>query len=135
MPSHSFPFFIDKAVNYGYNTINDRAVNNSIFLIQAGVNLLFGNISEQGVFLKMKINLKDKNTKEILMFSLLPFGTSTLYTLIGTALNMYFTDVLGLSLAMTSIVLSATKIWDAINDPLMGMIVDKTHTKNGKCRP
>ena len=58
----------------------------------------------------MKINLKDKNTKEILMFSLLPFGTSTLYTLIGTALNMYFTDVLGLSLAMTSIVLSATKI-------------------------
>ena len=73
----------------------------------------------------MKINLKDKNTKEILMFSLLPFGTSTLYTLIGTALNMYFTDVLGLSLAMTSIVLSATKIWDAINDPLMGMIVDK----------
>ena len=83
----------------------------------------------------MKINLKDKNTKEILMFSLLPFGTSTLYTLIGTALNMYFTDVLGLSLAMTSIVLSATKIWDAINDPLMGMIVDKTHTKKGKCRP
>ena len=67
----------------------------------------------------MKINLKDKNTKEILMFSLLPFGTSTLYTLIGTALNMYFTDVLGLSLAMTSIVLSATKIWDAINDPLI----------------
>ena len=80
---------------------------------------MFGNIKKQGVFLKMKINLKDKNTKEILMFSLLPFGTSTLYTLIGTALNMYFTDVLGLSLAMTSIVLSATKIWDAINDPLI----------------
>lgn len=49
--------------------------------------------------------------------------------------NLYFTDVLELSLAMTSIVLSATKIWDAINDPLMGMIVDKTHTKMGKCRP
>lgn len=83
----------------------------------------------------MKISLKDKTTKEIIMFSLLPFGTSTLYTLIGTALNMYFTDVLGLSLAMTSIVLSATKVWDAINDPIMGMIVDKTHTKWGKCRP
>lgn len=82
-----------------------------------------------------KINLKDATTREIIMFSLLPFGTSTLYTLIGTALNMYFTDVLGLSLAMTSIVLSATKVWDAINDPLMGMIVDKTHTKQGKCRP
>ncbi|MDD6275461.1 MAG: MFS transporter [Clostridia bacterium] len=83
----------------------------------------------------MRINLKDKTTKEILAFSLMPFGMSVIYTLIGTALNMYFTDVLGLSLAMTSIVLSATKIWDAINDPIMGMIVDKTHTKLGKCRP
>ncbi|MDD5886447.1 MAG: MFS transporter [Oscillospiraceae bacterium] len=81
------------------------------------------------------VNLKDKTTKEILAFSLLPFGMSTIYGIMGTALNLYFTDVLGLSLAMTSIVLSATKIWDAINDPLMGMIVDKTNTKMGKCRP
>lgn len=83
----------------------------------------------------MKINLKDKTTKEILAFSLLPFGMSTIYGIMATALNLYFTDVLGLSLAMTSIVLSATRIWDAVNDPLMGMIVDKTHTKLGKCRP
>lgn len=83
----------------------------------------------------MSISLKDKTTKEILAFSLVPFGTSTIYGIIGTALNLYFTDVLGLSLAMTSIILSATRIWDAVNDPLMGMIVDKTHTKMGKCRP
>ncbi len=83
----------------------------------------------------MSISLKDKTTKEILAFSLLPFGMSTIYGIMGTALNLYFTDVLGLSLAMTSIVLSATRIWDAINDPLMGMIVDKTNTKMGKCRP
>ena len=83
----------------------------------------------------MKINLKDKTTKEILAFSLVPFGTSTIYGIMATALNLYFTDVLGLSLAMTSIILSATKIWDAVNDPMMGMIVDKTHTKMGKCRP
>lgn len=79
--------------------------------------------------------LKDKTKREILAFSLLPFGMSTIYGIMGTALNMYFTDVLGLSLGMTSIVLSATKIWDAVNDPMMGLIVDKTHTKFGKCRP
>lgn len=73
--------------------------------------------------------LKDRTTREILAFSLLPFGMSTINSLLGTALNMYFTDVLGLSLAMTGIVLSATKIWDAVNDPMMGMIVDKTRTK------
>lgn len=84
---------------------------------------------------KTKNLLKDKTTREILAFSLLPFGMSTIYGIMATALNLYFTDVLGLSLAMTSIVLSATRIWDAFNDPLMGMIVDKTHTKMGKCRP
>lgn len=83
----------------------------------------------------MSSKLKNATTREILAFSLIPFGMSTIYGIMGTALNLYFTDVLGLSLAMTSIVLSATKVWDAINDPLMGMIVDKTRTKMGKCRP
>lgn len=54
--------------------------------------------------------LKDKTFREILAFSLIPFGTSTIYGIMGTALNLYFTDVLGLSLAMTSIILSATRI-------------------------
>ncbi len=82
-----------------------------------------------------KVNLRDANFREIMAFSLLPFGLLTIQTLIGTALNLYLTDVLGLTLAMTSIVLSGTKVWDAINDPIMGMIVDKTRTKKGKCRP
>lgn len=83
----------------------------------------------------MKSSLDKRTAREMLAFSLVPFGTSTIYGIMATALNLYFTDVLGLSLTMTSIILSATKIWDAVNDPLMGMIVDKTHTKMGKCRP
>ncbi len=82
-----------------------------------------------------RIDLKNSTAKEIIAFSLLPFGLLTIQTLINTALNLYLTDVLGLTLAMTSVVLSATKIWDAVNDPMMGMIVDKTRTKKGKCRP
>ncbi len=83
----------------------------------------------------MKNLLKSKTTKEIIAFSLLPFGISTVYSIVGTALNMYFTDVLGLSLSMTGIMLAVTKVWDAVNDPLMGMLVDKTNTRWGKCRP
>lgn len=78
---------------------------------------------------------KDKSTREIIAYSFLPFGMSTIYGIVGTALNMYFTDVLGLSLTMTSILVSVTKVWDAVNDPLMGMLVDKTRTRFGKCRP
>ena len=82
-----------------------------------------------------RVDLKHSSTKEIIAFSLIPFGLLTIQTLIGTALNLYLTDVLGLTFAMTSIVLSGTKVWDAINDPIMGAIVDKTRTKKGKCRP
>lgn len=82
-----------------------------------------------------KKNLRDHTTREIIAFSLLPFGLLTIQTLINTALNMYLTDVLGLTLAMTGVVLSATKVWDAVNDPMMGLIVDRTRTKRGKCRP
>ena len=66
-----------------------------------------------------RIDLKNSTAKEIIAFSLLPFGLLTIQTLINTALNLYLTDVLGLTLAMNSIVLSATKIWDAVNDPMM----------------
>ncbi len=84
-----------------------------------------------------RIDLKKFNSKKkSLHFHCCRLNLLTIrITLINTALNLYLTDVLGLTLAMTSVVLSATKIWDAVNDPMMGMIVDKTRTKKGKCRP
>jgi len=81
------------------------------------------------------IDLKNASVKEILAFSLLPFGLLTIINVIGNALNVYLADYLGLGMVGAGIVLSITKIWDAINDPMMGMIVDKTRTKWGKCRP
>lgn len=80
-------------------------------------------------------NLKSATTREIIAFSLLPFGLLTFVNVIGNALNVYFSDVLGLGLVATGLILALTKIWDAVNDPMMGMLVDKTRTKWGKCRP
>lgn len=81
------------------------------------------------------INLKDASVKEILAFSLLPFGLLTVINVIGNALNVYLADNLGLGMVGAGLVLTVTKVWDAVNDPMMGMIVDKTRTKWGKCRP
>lgn len=82
-----------------------------------------------------RINLKDASVREILAFSLLPFGLLTVINVIGNALNVYLADNLGLGMVGAGLVLSITKIWDAFNDPMMGMIVDKTRTKWGKARP
>lgn len=53
----------------------------------------------------------------------------------SSVITYYFTDVLGISAAAAGTLLLVARIWDGINDPLMGMIVDRTHTRWGKCRP
>mgnify|MGYP000934277999 CR=1 FL=1 len=61
---------------------------------------------------------------------------SNLTFMVVTLYLMYFyTDVVGLNPAAVAVLLLITKIWDAVNDPLMGLIVDRTHTKWGQCRP
>ena len=61
---------------------------------------------------------------------------SNLTFMMVTLYLMYFyTDVVGLNPASVAVLLLVTKIWDAINDPLMGLIIDRTHTRWGQCRP
>jgi GPH family glycoside/pentoside/hexuronide:cation symporter len=68
------------------------------------------------------------------------------YSLGDTASNIYFqtfllfllyfyTDVFGLPAAAVGTMFLVTRIWDAINDPMMGMIADRTNTRWGKFRP
>ncbi len=50
-------------------------------------------------------------------------------------LPIFYTDVFGISAAAISTMFLVTRIWDAVNDPIMGMIADSTNTKRGKFRP
>ena len=65
-------------------------------------------------------------------------GRDMVYTMISMYLMFYLTDVLSLDTKVlwwvTAIILGA-RIFDALNDPIMGVIVDNTHTKWGKYKP
>ena len=50
-------------------------------------------------------------------------------------LTFYYTDIFGISPAAVGTMLLVTRIWDTFNDPLMGIIADRTRTKWGKFRP
>lgn len=82
-----------------------------------------------------RLDLKSATTKEIIAFSMLPLGMFFINSTVYTVFNVFMTDVLKLSMTLASVIILGTKLWDAINDPLMGTFVEKTRTKWGKCRP
>jgi GPH family glycoside/pentoside/hexuronide:cation symporter len=47
----------------------------------------------------------------------------------------FYTDVVGISAAAVATMFVVTRIWDAVNDPLMGTVADRTNTRWGKFRP
>lgn len=55
--------------------------------------------------------------------------------LIGVLYFFFLTNVIGLQPALAGIVTLISEIWDAISDPLMGIIGDNTRTKMGRRRP
>lgn len=63
------------------------------------------------------------------------FGKDAVYALVGTYLMMYLTDYRSVDPAFVGILFMIARIWDAFNDPFMGMIVDNTRTRFGKFRP
>jgi GPH family glycoside/pentoside/hexuronide:cation symporter len=50
-------------------------------------------------------------------------------------LMYFYTDTFGVSAAAVGTMFLVTRIWDTFNDPIMGMITDRTNTRHGKFRP
>ncbi len=74
-------------------------------------------------------------TSELLSFSTAGFGRSMIYNLMSTFLLIFYTDAMHLKFSDAGMIILITRIFDAFNDPVMGIIVDKTKTKFGKLRP
>ena len=73
-----------------------------------------------------------------LCFGLGTVGRDAVYTLVSMYLLTYLTEVVGLrdgELAIIGGLMVAFRIFDALNDPIMGTIVDNTSTKWGKFKP
>lgn len=62
-------------------------------------------------------------------------GQNIIYNIIGSALAYYFQFTLLIPAVAVSAIMAVARVWDAVNDPIMGTIVDKTRSKWGKCRP
>lgn len=82
----------------------------------------------------------EKNSLQTKRFERLSYtgffiGQNIIYTLPFQFLTYFYTEYVGLSLADTAVLLLLAKVWDAVNDPIMGAIVDKCNFKKGKFLP
>ena len=62
-------------------------------------------------------------------------GFNFYWAIIGSYLVFFYTDVFGISAAAAATMVTVTKVVDAITDPIIGGIADRTQTRWGKFRP
>ncbi len=62
-------------------------------------------------------------------------ASSMFWKVFSYYLPFFYANVFGISLIDTGVLLLVTRIWDAVSDPMMGVIADRTKTRWGKYRP
>lgn len=80
-------------------------------------------------------NTKYISGKEKWAFSLGALGQGMIYAMMSSYISDYYLNVLQLAPMFVLLLMLLARVWDAINDPLMGMIVDRRTTKRGKMKP
>ena len=73
--------------------------------------------------------------KEKIGYGLGDMSSSMFWKIFSYYLPIFYSDVFGLSLGATAVLMLVTRIWDTVSDPVMGIIADRTDTRWGKYRP
>jgi|AGTN01.1.fsa_nt_gi sugar (Glycoside-Pentoside-Hexuronide) transporter len=84
----------------------------------------------QTIMQKPPFGVKDK-----FGYALGDFGCNLSFSLISAFMFLFYTQYIGISYAAWSIIIIGIKIWDAINDPIMGGLMDSVKLKGGKFKP
>ena len=79
--------------------------------------------------------MKKLSVGQKLGFGIFDLGGNMLFTMIGFWCLNYLTDIVGLAAAFAGSALMVGKVWDAVTDPMMGFISDRTITRMGRRRP
>lgn len=73
--------------------------------------------------------------KEKIGYGFGDMSSSMFWKIFSYYLPFFYSNVFGLSLADGALLLLISKLWDAVSDPIMGIIADRTSTKWGRYRP
>lgn len=82
----------------------------------------------------------DLNQSKVPFISKLAYGMGDVgcnfsWMFVGNFLMIFYTDVFGISMSAVATLMLFSRFWDAINNPIIGGLSDKTHTRWGRYRP
>ena len=73
--------------------------------------------------------------KEKIAYGFGDMSSSMFWKIFSYYLPFFYSNIFGLSLIDAGVLVLVTRIWDAVSDPMMGVIADRTNTRWGKYRP
>lgn len=82
-----------------------------------------------------------RNTETVLPFKVKisytvgEMASQFMWTFTSSYLTIFYTDIAGLSAAAIGFIFMVARVWDAVNDPMMGLIAERTRSKHGRFRP
>ncbi|MEO1021535.1 MAG: MFS transporter [Bacteroidota bacterium] len=82
-----------------------------------------------------ELNQHKLSLREKAAYGLGDFASSMFWKLFSMFLLFFYTDIFGISAAAVGTMFLLTRVWDAANDPLMGILSDRTQSRFGKFRP
>ena len=80
-------------------------------------------------------NTPQLSLKEKIGYGLGDTASNLYFKFFEVFLVYYYTDIFGLNPAVMGTMFLVANLWDAVNDPIMGAIADRTNTSKGKYRP
>lgn len=82
-----------------------------------------------------KTQLKRASNCGVIFYSCGDLASQFVWTFIGSYLTVFYTDIVGLAPAAAATIMMIARVWDAVNDPMMGAIAERTRSKFGRFRP
>lgn len=83
---------------------------------------------------------RESNRSEVSLLSKLAYGMGDVgcnfsWMFVGNFLMIFYTDVFGIGMSAVATLMLVSRFWDAVNDPIIGALSDKTRTRWGRYRP
>ena len=79
---------------------------------------------------KVKLDFRER-----INFAISEFGYNSIHIWITAFMAIFFTDYIGVAATSVSLLMLVVRIFDAINDPIIGLLADRTRSKWGRYRP